>query len=375
MTTVYLIRHTQAEGNLYRAMQGQWDGDITEIGVHQIDALRRRMENEQIDAVYSSDLYRAYVTAYYGIAAPRNLKIKKDARLRELNVGSIEREFFGNVYHSDPEMSEIFMFDSEKWVCQGAETFDDVRQRMYAAIEDIAKENDGKTVAVCSHGVSLRCFLSKVYGVNLKDVETVPICKNTAVTKLEYEDGKFSVVYKNQYDHLGKYDPPKWNSTADLRDEKIDFAKDAKYYIDCYSDGWSFAHGGSIEGFEPNIYLACAKEHSHYDSHAVRMLYEKDKRAGIVDLDTARGEDEGYGWISFLYLEPEYRGKGYGIQALGRAILLYDKLGRSSIRLTVNKQNTIAIAFYKKYDFEIIKDEGNLLLMERKLTKRLPLQY
>ena len=29
MTEIYLIRHTQAEGNRYRIMQGHWDGDVT----------------------------------------------------------------------------------------------------------------------------------------------------------------------------------------------------------------------------------------------------------------------------------------------------------------------------------------------------------
>ena len=29
MTEIYIIRHAQAEGNLYRMMQGNWDGDVT----------------------------------------------------------------------------------------------------------------------------------------------------------------------------------------------------------------------------------------------------------------------------------------------------------------------------------------------------------
>ena len=29
MTTLYLIRHAEAEGNLYRRIQGHWDGSIT----------------------------------------------------------------------------------------------------------------------------------------------------------------------------------------------------------------------------------------------------------------------------------------------------------------------------------------------------------
>ena len=33
MTEIYLIRHVQTEGNLYRVMQGHYDGAVTPLGV------------------------------------------------------------------------------------------------------------------------------------------------------------------------------------------------------------------------------------------------------------------------------------------------------------------------------------------------------
>ena len=33
MTEIYVIRHVQAEGNLYRMCQGHWDGGVTPMGV------------------------------------------------------------------------------------------------------------------------------------------------------------------------------------------------------------------------------------------------------------------------------------------------------------------------------------------------------
>ena len=63
MTEIYLIRHTQAEGNLFRAMQGHWDGDVTALGLQEIDALAERMRDVKIDALYASDLKRAVLTA------------------------------------------------------------------------------------------------------------------------------------------------------------------------------------------------------------------------------------------------------------------------------------------------------------------------
>ena len=50
MTKIYLIRHAEAEGNLYRRIQGHWDGSITPLGLQQIDALAQRFRREHIDA-------------------------------------------------------------------------------------------------------------------------------------------------------------------------------------------------------------------------------------------------------------------------------------------------------------------------------------
>ena len=115
---------------------------------------------------------------------------------------------------------------------------------------------------------------------------------------------------------------------------------------------------------------------SHYvaDRESILCFYDEDKAVGILDMDTKRGADEGYGWISLIDLIPEYRGKGYGAQLLGRAIKKYSDMGRRAIRLTVTEGNKEARDFYAKHDFEEIGTEhnalGRLLLMEKKLGVR-----
>ena len=53
MTTIYLIRHAEAEGNLYRRVQGHWDGQVTPRGDLQIAALAERFpQNDCIVFIY-----------------------------------------------------------------------------------------------------------------------------------------------------------------------------------------------------------------------------------------------------------------------------------------------------------------------------------
>lgn len=73
MTTVYLIRHAEAEGNLYRIAHGQYDGLITDRGYQQLRVLKKRFDGVPIDAVYSSDLFRARTTAR-AIYEPKGLE-------------------------------------------------------------------------------------------------------------------------------------------------------------------------------------------------------------------------------------------------------------------------------------------------------------
>ena len=369
MTEIYLIRHTQAEGNLYRVMQGHWDGGVTELGLRQIDLLAERFKDIHIDALYSSDLYRARMTAT-AISRWHNIPIQTEPLLREINVGPWETRFFADVAYEQPEKMQGFIADQEHWQLDGAETYPQVRDRAYPALERIAGENDGKTIAVVSHGVTIRCLLSRVTGYSLDDTEHIPLCANTAVNKLRYEDGRFTVEYINDHSHLDCLSLSPWGKTPELRAEPLDPDKDADYYTACYADAWKAAHG-SLAHFSPEPYLRCAREHSRENPNAVMKLYCKDEPAGLVDLDTARGAHAGYGWISFLYLNPKYRGRGCGVQLIGRAIFLYGKLDRHALRLHVAEDNKTAVEFYQKNGFQLLSWEdnaaGRLLLMERTL--------
>ena len=88
MTTIYLIRHAEAEGNLYRRVHGWYDSLITENGYRQIAALEERFRDIHIDAVYSSDLFRTRTTAR-AIYRSKNLPLRTHPGLRELNLGGV----------------------------------------------------------------------------------------------------------------------------------------------------------------------------------------------------------------------------------------------------------------------------------------------
>ena len=129
MTKVYLIRHGEAEGNIYRRAQGQYDGAISAKGLRQIAALAERFRDEHIDALYTSDLRRTVATAG-AITKYHALEMRLEPRLREIDLGPWEDKPFGDLLYADPVQMHAFNDDPAAWYVPGAETFPHLTQRI-----------------------------------------------------------------------------------------------------------------------------------------------------------------------------------------------------------------------------------------------------
>ena len=263
MTEIYVIRHAQSEGNLFRMMQGQWDGNVTALGRRQIASLAERFRGIHLDAVYTSDLTRTRLTAG-AILKYHDLPLHPTKALREMDLGRWEGCFFGDLAFAEREKLLTFITDMGSWTTDGAETAAEVAERTYNELIKIAEENDGKTVAVVSHGLAIRCMLWYCLNADLRDTERNPITTNTGVTHLFYENGVFTCDYINDNSHLAGIDSPIWSRTPELRGESFDPASDPEFYKSCYASAWLAAHG-SAAGFSPMPYYVSALEHYNAD--------------------------------------------------------------------------------------------------------------
>ena len=379
MTTIYLIRHAEAEGNLFRRAQGHWNGKITERGKKQIDALAERFKDVKIDAVYSSDLDRAVETAG-AILRGRDVPFKCTPLLREINMGVWEGESWGNITYRWPEQMYNFNNEPERWHVPGCESFDAVQSRMRDCMYELAAEHEGGTIAAVSHGMAIKILLMGVLGIHSGDGQPMLHGDNTSVSLLQVDHTGIKAVYYNDNSHLSEelstFAQQRWwrDTTKDdptsLRFEPLDprDKADADFYVRCYADSWAVAHGSSA-GFTPSVYLTSARSHSAKDKNCVLKVMSGDTPAGILELDPRRGKDEGCGWVSLLYLCPEFRGKGYGVQLIGCAAAYFSDKGRRAVRLHVAVTNQHAIDFYRHFGFRELGTESGVasdqLLMER----------
>ena len=369
MTEIYVIRHVQAEGNLYRHMQGHWDGDVTAHGAEQMERLAERLRDVPFDAVYSSDLRRARFTAQAALRG-RNIPLITDRRLREINIGPWEGEPFANAIWETPALFDTFLNDPEHFYLEGAETYAQVQARALEVLNEIAEANPGRTLAVTTHGITIRCIFTGLLGVPLSDNKAVSMFANTGIGRLRYADGKWTVLSINDAKHLDEAERAIPRAKVSLRHVCIDPAAHRDTYISCYADSWQTAHG-NLQGFDGETYYQAALEHYRADPEAVMLFYDSERFAGLLDLDTERGASFHSGWVSLLYLCPEYRFQGLGVQLLGRAVVKYRRLGCRTLRLQAAEDNAAALAFYRKNGFTALSwtpgSHGKLWLMEKQL--------
>ena len=200
-TKIFLVRHAEAEGNLFRIAHGQYDSIITPQGYRQLAWLRERFKDETLDAVYGSDLTRTRATAS-ALYAPRGLPFRPLPLLREIKLGVWEQMTWGEIQRMDKTMYVDFNKRPDLWHAEGAESFAQVRDRMLAGIRQIASENPGGTVAAASHGAALRTLLGTLQGMTLEEIGRTGHGDNTAVSLLEVEGEDIQVIFRDDASHL-----------------------------------------------------------------------------------------------------------------------------------------------------------------------------
>jgi broad specificity phosphatase PhoE len=147
MTNVLLVRHGETDWNREHRWQGWADVPLNELGRRQAVELAARLRGVPLEAVYSSDLRRAYETAEL-VAAEHGLPVVADSGLREIDVGSWSGL-------TKPEIDERF---GGEWPAD-AETDDEHTARVRAAVSRILREHPTGTVLLVTHGGTMRALL------------------------------------------------------------------------------------------------------------------------------------------------------------------------------------------------------------------------
>lgn len=169
MTTLILIRHGETDWNIEGRYTGQSDIPLNKRGLQQAETLAKKINVDTIDAIYSSDLQRAFETAKR-LRDQGDIPLFLDARLREIHQGEWEGLHFDEIHARYRQAWEQRKNAPMEVAPPGGETVGEVRQRVLGAVREIIDQHPGETIAIVSHGLCLAIIQVEANGLPIETV-------------------------------------------------------------------------------------------------------------------------------------------------------------------------------------------------------------
>ena len=212
VTRILAIRHGETAWNVDMRIQGQLDIPLNETGRWQAHRLALTVSDEDIAAVYASDLLRAFQTAQ-AVAAGCGRPIVTDVGLRERGFGVFEGFTFNEIAARWPEQSERWRRRDPDFAPDGGESLRDFYARSVEATTRLAAAHPGETIALVAHGGVMDCLYRAASRLDLQAPRSWQLL-NASVNRLLLTESGLTLVG--------------WNDTYHLEDSSLDESGDGE---------------------------------------------------------------------------------------------------------------------------------------------------
>jgi len=152
----------EAHGTTYdneaHLASGHNDVALSPLGEQQSKEMGERYKNDHFDAIFCSDLKRAYKSAEIGFGD--KWPIIKDSRLRECNYGDFTQHPSSEVDVEKPKRINTPF--------PNGESYTETTVRMKSFLDDLLKNYDGKRVMIIGHRATQYGLDNLINGVSLE---------------------------------------------------------------------------------------------------------------------------------------------------------------------------------------------------------------
>lgn len=155
MTTLYLVRHGETKDNVAKILQGQGHGELTPVGIAQMEELAVSLSEIHVDAIISSDLQRAYDSAQI-LNHQWNQSVQTTSLLRERDWGDFTGRFI-------PDLKGLPLPEN-------VEKMEDLLNRAKAFLEWVKNNYQGKTILAVGHGIINKAIQAVHYGKLTREI-------------------------------------------------------------------------------------------------------------------------------------------------------------------------------------------------------------
>jgi probable phosphoglycerate mutase len=200
VTTLVLVRHGETAWNAEGRIQGHLDIALNRLGIAQAEAVGKRLAGEPFDAVYSSDLMRAYHTARPALPDP-DRTIVRDRRLRERHLGVLQGLNGEEAMLRHPAAWNAFRSRDPELALEGGESLGAFSRRVTGFIEDVLGQHAGRRVLLVTHGGVLDAAYRHALRMPLSAARDFPIY-NASVNVLVHDERGWRIESWGDVRHL-----------------------------------------------------------------------------------------------------------------------------------------------------------------------------
>ena len=199
-TKLVLVRHGETAWNVEGRIQGHLDIPLNDIGLAQAAAVGARLSGENFDAIYSSDLIRAYRTASPIVAHPE-IDIVRDERLRERNLGVLQGLTGEEAGIAQPAAWKVFKSREPNLALAGGESLGGFSRRILDFVEKILVAHAGRRIVAVTHGGALDVVYRYATRMPLSAPRDFPIY-NASVNVMSVNGGRWTIESWGDISHL-----------------------------------------------------------------------------------------------------------------------------------------------------------------------------
>lgn len=178
MTVLCLVRHGESAGNAENKYSGEYDHQLTNLGVNQAEKCGIKLQSYEFDLMYSSQLSRAIATAQLII----NSNIKGCSDWRRLKILN-ERRYGIAENKSKLDLLEIY---NENIICswhnslnsspaQGETIFNLYKRTLEFYETELIDQISEKNILIVAHAGIIKCLVTIIEDKKLVDIPKITV--------------------------------------------------------------------------------------------------------------------------------------------------------------------------------------------------------
>lgn len=187
MLEIIFVRHGESEMNRESLYCGWTDSFLTDKGVKQAEAVRKKLAGEEIKLIISSDLNRCFITAEI-INKDHKKRIEKESSLKELNFGIWEGLSYDEIINKFPVEAKSWAEDFTNFKIPRGESLMEMHERVNNTFEKIINKYKKGKILIVTHGGVIRSILSEQITGSINGYWKFKI-ENCGITRLQIAEG------------------------------------------------------------------------------------------------------------------------------------------------------------------------------------------